>query len=203
MRETFEEIGVDVAKWRRLGRLCDDRVVTNLKDPLVVSMFGFASEGKDPTLRLDAKEVAYAWWVDVDEIDPTKVQWRSVESCSLTRRLPSWLLTLVRSLGGHFHVASLQLPSSEHEPAYLWGLTMSCFSDAFRRFHLQPLIGPGTPFPRAVASPIPALDPILHSAWNIALQYLFPPPPPPPREEKHFPTLPSFSRPPPTNGLRP
>ena len=79
MRETQEEVGLDLHSWRRLGRLTEDKTIRPRgKKTMVISLFGFILESDEHTpLRPEPGEVADAWWVPADLLCPERVEWRS------------------------------------------------------------------------------------------------------------------------------
>jgi 8-oxo-dGTP pyrophosphatase MutT (NUDIX family) len=97
-RETREEVGVDVAATgRRLGRLADERTLTQL---MVVSPVVYAIAG-DPALA-PSEEVAEALWVPLGPL--------------LRGERDG---TLPYTVAG----ATVQLPCWRHEGCVIWGLT--------------------------------------------------------------------------------
>jgi 8-oxo-dGTP pyrophosphatase MutT (NUDIX family) len=169
MRETTEEVGLDLHSWRRLGRLTEDRTIRPRgKKTMVISLFGFILEnGEDPPLRPEAGEVADAWWVPVNVLGPEMVEWRSMPIQQLwpaLRQRPA-LLRLCRACGSsRVRYASIPLPPPPTPEAssavtapeggegdypledryLLWGLTLGFLSDTRRRSALAtPLIGDG------------------------------------------------------------
>ena len=156
MRETAEEVGLDLHSWRRLGRLTEDRTIHPRGKPLlVVSLFGFATDSECTALRPDAGEVADAWWVPASVLCPAMLEWHSMPIQQLWPALQerSALLALCRACGsGRLRYAALPLPpppppreASSADGGYLlWGLTLGFLSDARRRSTLAtPLIGDG------------------------------------------------------------
>ena len=172
MRETAEEVGLDLHSWRRLGRLTEDRTIRPRgKKTMVISLFGFILEnGEDTPLRPEAGEVADAWWVPANVLGPEMVEWRSMPIQQLwpaLRQRPA-LLALCRACGSsRVRYAALPLPpppppppeassavtapEDGHDGDYpledrylLWGITLGFLSDARRRSALAtPLIGAG------------------------------------------------------------
>ena len=160
IRETREEVGIDLSdgsRWEKLGRLVDDRVIKPRGKSVVVSMHGFAAKPSksEPRLRLNAREVAEAWWVETRGLRATRLVWRLVP---LSRMLPGlrrrpWSGPVLRGLGiERVRFAALNLPppssaqASDVSTYQLWGLTLSLFSDLLRATRLsKPLIGAGAP----------------------------------------------------------
>ena len=121
MRETMEEVGLDLDGWRRLGRLTEDRTIRPRgKKTMVVSLFGFIIESSEAMpLRPEAGEVADAWWVPVSGLGPEMVQWHSMPIQQLwpaLRQRPA-LLALCRACGtSRVRYAALPLPPPPPPP---------------------------------------------------------------------------------------
>ena len=172
VRETREEVGLDLHSWRRLGRLTADHTIYPRGKPLTVSLFGFAADGEgatsgQPQLRPQACEVADAWWVPASVLCPESLAWHTmpVEQFWPGLRQRPALLALCRACGGgRVRYAALPLPPPPPPPPYhhdrppvakgskgleegsylLWGLTLGFLSDARRRSALaKPLVGEG------------------------------------------------------------
>ena len=166
-RECLEEVGVDVgdgARWEALGRIADDRVVLNGRRPLVLSTFGFLrrDDAKAPIeVTPQPSEVAHAWWVPTTALEGENVAWRSlalVDAFAPLRARPR-VAKVLEALGlTEVTFACVRLPrppgaaadadafadaDADADAFALWGLTLSCLSDARRRAGLRPLVGPG------------------------------------------------------------
>ena len=163
MRETLEEVGLDLSGWTRLGRLADDRLIHPRGRPMVISIFGFAEgepthqggQGGRAALRPQPTEVADAWWVDTRLIRADRLGWRHVTLEGLMGRRPR-AYPLLRLLGcAAMRFAAIDLPppataaadAAARDPAafQLWGLTLSFLSDVSRTALGQPLVGQGAP----------------------------------------------------------
>ena len=172
MRETQEEVGLDLHGWRRLGRLTEDKTIRPRgKKTMVISLFGFILESDEHTpLRPEPGEVADAWWVPADVLGPERVEWRAmpIEQLWPALRQRPVLHALCRACGsGRVRYAALPLPPPPPPPPdassaiaaaedgvegdypleeryLLWGVTLGLLSDARRRSALAtPLIGEG------------------------------------------------------------
>lgn len=74
-RETLEEIGLDLAKARFLGRLSD---IAGTRIPVHVSCFVYRTETSGP-FRLMDEEVREAFWVSLEELrDPARHGYKTV-----------------------------------------------------------------------------------------------------------------------------
>lgn len=155
IREVSEEVGLDLTApcWQRLGRLTADRVIHPRGRPMVVSLFGFATDADAPDdcfLRTDASEVSHAWWVPAMWLSPEHLVWRTMRIEQLRPNLGKQPAVLrgCRAIGlGSVKYAALPLPPpAEADPGLfvLWGLTLLFLSDARRRSAVAvPLVGAG------------------------------------------------------------
>ena len=158
MRETQEEVGLDLSGWRRLGRLTEDRTIYPRGRPMVISCFGFFAEvtGTSIEPHLQESEVDSSWWVPASILTPEAMQWHSMPLQRLRPELQTRprLLALSRVCGmDQLRFAAIPLPppppgssaAKNHDgPPVLWGLTLAFLSDARRRSALAaPLIGAG------------------------------------------------------------
>lgn len=66
VRETLEEVGVDLTAARHLGVLDDLKPVTPVLPPVIVRPYVFLATGR-PEIRVNP-EVAGAWWIDLDRL---------------------------------------------------------------------------------------------------------------------------------------
>ncbi len=100
-RETVEEIGLDLALARYLGRLSD---IAGAHLPVMVSCFVYGAGGRDLELALN-QEVRDAFWVRFDE---------------LTTR-ERHIIAPVKFASDSFNVPAIQL--SKPDKPVLWGIT--------------------------------------------------------------------------------
>ena len=129
IREVLEEVGLDVSdevRWRRLGKIADDRVVQRGHSKrMVVSTFGFELLEKDgalPAPITQPDEVAYAWWVPVSHLRPELLRMQRLPLDKY--RFPTPVRLLLQAVGTEgigFASLPLPLPALATEEPPLWG----------------------------------------------------------------------------------
>ena len=143
MREAEEEVGIDLSRWRRLGRLADDRLIHARGRSMVISIFGFewdpsAGDASAIILRPQKSEVAVTWWVDTRLLRPEWLGWRQVVASELLGlSTTSLMMRMLRFMHcTHIRFAAIDLPPPTPPPAeaeagayQLWGLTLAFISD--------------------------------------------------------------------------
>lgn len=124
IRETLEEVGLDLRGARRLGRLDELAARASLPMRLAITPWAFGWTGPSPDLVLSA-EVATAMWVPVSHLgDPVRRVEHPVEH---------------RGQGYNF-------PGISVGPHVLWGLTLRMVEDLFELLESDPRPGrPGSP----------------------------------------------------------
>lgn len=155
IREVLEEVGLDVSdegRWRRLGKIADDRVVQRGHSKhMVVSTFGFELLEKDgalPAPITQPDEVAYAWWVPVSHLRPELLRMQRLPLDKYRFTTPvRLLLQAVGTEGIGFASLPLPLPALATEEPPLWGLTLTLTSDVLTRAGAATLVGPGAAVP--------------------------------------------------------
>ncbi|KAH9457829.1 hypothetical protein KEM48_007375 [Puccinia striiformis f. sp. tritici PST-130] len=129
MRETWEEVGIDLAEkeFIHLGRLDDREITTSLGKRLlmVLSPYVFlsthhpsqSSDGRGfPTPTLEPAEVAAAYWVPLHSLAGPQTRWGEMTIDLSSRLAPSrgpFIKFLLRSLVGSMRFRSILLP---HNP---------------------------------------------------------------------------------------
>jgi hypothetical protein len=151
MRETWEEVGIDLAEkeFIPIGRLDDREITTSLGKRLlmVLSPYVFLSTHRDggPMPTLEPSEVTAAYWVPLYSLAGPQTRWGEMTIDLSTRLAPSrgpLIKLFLRSLVGSMRFRSILLPhnpiiqvkrhSKQTDPQQvdptpdlnLWGLTL-------------------------------------------------------------------------------
>ncbi|MBW0550140.1 hypothetical protein O181_089855 [Austropuccinia psidii MF-1] len=183
MRETWEEVGIDLAErdFILIGRLDDREITTSLGKRLlmVLSPYVFLSTRSDsgPTPSLEPSEVAAAYWIPLHSLTGPQTTWGEVIIDLSTRLAPNrgrLVKFILRSLIGSMRFRSILLPDHPTIDATgsqlslqtttdlnLWGLTLGMTLDLLSFFHID--------------LPIPAAD--NKPLRSPSLEYLNVPPP--------------------------
>ncbi|EGG02051.1 uncharacterized protein MELLADRAFT_117629 [Melampsora larici-populina 98AG31] len=121
LRETFEEVGIDLAEedYLLIGQLDDREITTSLGKRLLMILSSFvylytkpSQDDHDPKLEIDSDEVASAYWVPIDQLLGHQVRWGEVEINVSTRILPtkhSFIKSILSVLLGNMKFPSILL----------------------------------------------------------------------------------------------
>ncbi|KAH9818655.1 hypothetical protein DFH28DRAFT_1023052, partial [Melampsora americana] len=123
LRETFEEIGIDLAEeeYLLIGQLDDREITTALGKRLLMILSSFVylylkpSDETDqvPKLEIDSNEVAAAYWISIDQLLGPQVRWGEVKIEISSRILPTqhsmMMKNLLSFLLGHMKFPSILL----------------------------------------------------------------------------------------------
>lgn len=111
-RETFEEVGLEIARAEYLGHLCDLTGRSGSPAPMLVSAHAFHLERDEP-LALDPNEVRSAFWFPLAELHDV--------SRRTTHRIPQ--------LPDHVFPA---IVIGEPDRHFVWGLTYRFLDEMFK-----------------------------------------------------------------------
>lgn len=172
MRETWEEVGIDLAEnhFIHLGRLDDREITTSLGKRLlmVLSPYVFLYTRSDggPTPSLESNEVSNVYWVPLLSLIGPNTKWGEMTIDLSSRLAPSrgpLVRFILRSLVGSMRFRSIILPLNPISPPSklarelqphlnLWGLTLGMTLDLLSFFRSD-----GTPIPSTQLPDIPNL----------------------------------------------
>ncbi|PLW45153.1 hypothetical protein PCASD_04569 [Puccinia coronata f. sp. avenae] len=172
MRETWEEVGIDLAEkeFIPIGRLDDREITTSLGKRLlmVLSPYVFLSTHRDggPMPTLEPSEVTAAYWVPLYSLAGPQTRWGEMTIDLSTRLAPSrgpLIKLFLRSLVGSMRFRSILLPhnpiiqvkrhSKQTDPQQvdptpdlnLWGLTLGMTLDLLSFFKTPSASLPNNP----------------------------------------------------------
>jgi 8-oxo-dGTP pyrophosphatase MutT (NUDIX family) len=114
-RETFEEVGLEIARSEYLGHLCDLTGRSGSPAPMIVSAHAFHLEDDRP-LRLDPNEVRSAFWFPLAALHD--------DARRTTYRIPQ--------LPDHVFPAIVVGEPDRH---FVWGLTYRFLDEMFKRMN--------------------------------------------------------------------
>ncbi|BGP17674.1 hypothetical protein JCM10213_003578 [Rhodosporidiobolus nylandii] len=160
MRETFEEVGMDLAEsdWISVGQLDDREITTSLGKRLLMILSPFVflhTSPYAPIPELQPSEVASAHWVPLELLHPPAAKYGSVEIDIATRLAPRNKLAraALKVLMGRMAFQCILLPNDpvatgealadlppDTKPfdIKLWGLTLGMTLDLLSHMTLSP-----------------------------------------------------------------
>lgn len=98
LRETFEEVGIDLAEtdYVSIGQLDDREITTSLGKRLLMILSSFVylylkpiEDDQEPKLDIESDEVAAAYWVPIEQLLGHQVRWGEVDIDVSSRILPT------------------------------------------------------------------------------------------------------------------
>ncbi|KAM0754860.1 hypothetical protein T439DRAFT_309686 [Meredithblackwellia eburnea MCA 4105] len=200
MRETWEEVGLDLAEkeWLAIGQLDDREITTSLGKRLLMILSPFVflhTSAHTPVPELQASEVASAHWVPLELLHAPQAKYGVVGidiSSRLAPRSPVARFAL-RLLVGSMHFRCVLLPNdpvaigqvTPRNPdgslpeLKLWGLTLGMTLDLLSSMALPPSARGTSPsdlstYPHAVTTLDPQMSPFAPSMASIFPTFTYP-----------------------------
>lgn len=108
LRETFEEVGIDLAEqdFLSIGQLDDREITTSLGKRLLMILSSFVylylkpiDDDLEPKLEIESDEVAAAYWVPIDHLLGPQVRWGEVDIDVASRIFPTKHSCIKNALG--------------------------------------------------------------------------------------------------------
>ncbi|KAI5480956.1 NUDIX hydrolase domain containing protein [Pseudohyphozyma bogoriensis] len=199
MRETWEEVGLDLAEksYVSVGQLDDREITTSLGKRLlmVLSPFVFLhTSPATPIPELQETEVASAHWIAIESLHPPAARYDVVGIDLSTRLAPrsATMRVILRFLLGSMHfkcillpndpvaIGQLPPPGEKTGELRLWGLTLGMTLDLLSHMSVYPANSPttkGATYPDAIASlpsPASSMSPLAPSMASIFPTFSYP-----------------------------